>query len=321
MRRYIGVVVLALGVFFLALAPLLRFYAAPKLVTAPVDEYAKITMTGQNGQYYSADQGRMVQAPLVGTTTLKASGSSTSSTAVWDYFAALDDTSTGLHLALDTWRMAFDRKTAQLKTCCGSTVDGHPRVQQTGVGVQFPVGSVQKKTYQRFDPITLRTWPAVYQGRETVGGLEAYKFTEKIDPTSIGETWGVPGSQLGMDPKGTYDYQKIYSATVTLWVDPRSGVIVDQRQQVQAKLQTLDGIDRVTAYSGDLRVTPASRKAQISKADDLAMKVTLYKTAGPIASLVLGVGLLAAGVLVLRQRRRGEHAATSSPPAITEPAG
>ena len=66
MRRSIGVAVLSLGVFFLALAPLLRFYAAPKLIAAPVDEYAKITMTGTNGQYFSPDTGQMVQAPLFG---------------------------------------------------------------------------------------------------------------------------------------------------------------------------------------------------------------------------------------------------------------
>ena len=320
MRRSIGVGVLTLGVFFLALAPLLRFYAAPKLIVAPINEYSKVTMTGQDGQYFNADQGKMVQVPLVSTTTLRAASVSTSKTAVWDYFASLQDTAQGTNLAADTWRMAFDRKTAQLKTCCGTAVDGHTRVQQTGVGELFPVGDVKKTTYQRFDPVTLRTWPAVYQGQETVGGIKAYKFLEHITPTSIDSQWGMPGSQVGLDPKLTYDFDKMYSADITVWVDPRSGVIVDQRRQVEAKLRTVDGIDRVTAYSADLRMTAASRTSQVGKANDMATKIQLYRTTGPIVSLVLGVVMVAGGILVLRRPRRGEHAATSPERTVAEPA-
>lgn len=319
MRRSIGALLLTLGFFGLALAPLLRFYAAPKLIVAPVNENTKIVLSGQNGSYLSTTAGQLVQAPLISTTTLLGvSKASTSSNAVWDYFSSLEDAARGTDLADDTWRMTFDRSTVQLKTCCGGQVQGKPGVKQTGLAMLFPLGTVEKKTYQRFDPVTERAWPTAYKGQEKIGGINAYKFTERIDPTSIEKQQGIPGSVIGLDAKTNYDLDKMYAADITLWVDPRSGIVIDMRQVLDVKVVTSDG-QQVPALTGDLRMTDATRKTLIDKANDNASKIHQIRTTGPLISLLVGAVLLIAGALLLRIRRRGEHAAIDSEKTVTEP--
>ena len=41
MRRGVGIVLVGLGVFFVALALLLRFYVVPSLLVTPIDQFAE----------------------------------------------------------------------------------------------------------------------------------------------------------------------------------------------------------------------------------------------------------------------------------------
>ncbi|GAA3204558.1 DUF3068 domain-containing protein [Actinocorallia longicatena] len=316
MRRSIGTVMLTLGVFCLAMAALLRFYAAPKLVVAPTDEFAILKLKTDSGSYLS--EGKTVQAPLVSTTTLRGdTKASNEETAVWDYFSSLEDATSGKSLSTGSWRMAFDRETAQLSNCCGVTVEDNPGVKQSGIGVLFPVGGMDKKTYQRFDLVTGRAWPAVFQGEEKVGDIDAYKFSEKIEPTSVFEQFGVTGGVLGLDPKKAYDIDKVYAAEITVWVDPRTGVVIDQRQQIDTRVKSKDGTVDLPALAADLRMDEATRKQQAETSGDAATKIQALRLTGPIGSLILGVLLLVGGAAALRDR--GRHRQGSSP-AVEAPA-
>ena len=320
MRRSVGIVLLTLGFFSLSLAPLLRFYAAPKLIVAPVNEHDILTFTAQNGSYLTAD-GKKVEAPLVSTVTLLGvEKPSSSSTAVWDYFSSLENSSNGYSVATNGWRMAMDRKTVELKTCCTVQVEGNTGVPQSGLGLLFPIGGkTNKTTYKRFDPVTTRSWPAVYQSEEKVNGIKTYKFTERIEPSSIDMLPIVPGELLGL-PKGNYSASKMYSADITLWVDPRTGIIVDQRQQISADLQTGDGMGKGNILSADLRMNDKTKASQVKKANDAASTIQLLRLTGPLGFLIFGAVLLAAGIVLFRGhgRHRGTVAPVEAP--VTEPA-
>src|SRR5581483_10309868 len=95
-----------------------------------------------------------------------------------------------------TRTMAFDRRSAQLVNCCGSSVNGDSSVQQHGVvGYVFPIGT-QKQTYQVFDANVLKPVPFTFSGTDTVNGIAAYRFVENVPPTKNG-TQTLPGSLVG----------------------------------------------------------------------------------------------------------------------------
>ena len=77
-------------------------------------------------------------------------------------------------------RFAFDRRTAELVTCCGANVDGDSSIRQTGlVGFLWPFGT-QRHTYQVFDPAMNKAAPARYMGTTTIDGITVYRFVEKV---------------------------------------------------------------------------------------------------------------------------------------------
>ena len=90
----LGRLVLAgVGAFLVASGLLLRFYAAPRLIAAPADLYQTDTLVATDASYF--DQGSLTTrhgVTLTYTLTIRGDpGASTSTTAVWDSFAALAD--------------------------------------------------------------------------------------------------------------------------------------------------------------------------------------------------------------------------------------
>ncbi|HEX2317294.1 MAG TPA: DUF3068 domain-containing protein [Thermomonospora sp.] len=322
MRRIVGAAVLALGFFLLFLAPFTRLYVADRLIVFPVDETTKLTLKGPNSSYFDAARVRMVNgATLTATTTLQGVPKpSTDDTAVWDYFSALEDTATGAGIDYTTWRMAFDRKSAALKTCCTASLEKNSTIRQSGVGVLFPLADVKKQTYQRFDPTTGRAWPAVFQGEDTIDGVKAYRFVQRITPTPVETLRNIPGSLLGMDAKTSHTVDKVFSAEVTVWVDPRTGLTVDLRQRITATLRTQDGTDRATVLNTDLRMDDATREARVARSNDSADQITMLRVTVPLVALVAGLVIVVAGLLISRDRgrHRGPSPAPGGAPRVAE---
>ncbi|WP_170177494.1 DUF3068 domain-containing protein [Thermomonospora umbrina] len=312
-------VLCALGGFALALAPLLRGYIADRLVVIPVNQYSKVTLVGENARYLDIGRMAMVEgASVVVTATVRgAPDSSNARTAVWDSFIVVEDAETGADLRVSLWRMAIDRKTGELRNCCGAAVDNDLTVPQYGLGPLWPLGDVHKRDYAIYDPGTRRTWPARFDGVERIDGVSTYRFVQHIKPTRAAEYTQLPGALLGLDDAKRYDAELTSEARVTVWVEPRSGVPVDTRQHVVSRLRTKDGVDRRTVAEFDLRMVERDRRAGVRTADEAGAKIVLVRTTGPLISLVVGLLLLGAGLSVVA-RRRGDHIATDlvPPPAI-----
>jgi hypothetical protein len=303
-------VVLAIAFFALALAALLRFFVADQILVAPADAYTRAELRATNATYFDR---RAVQprtgANLTLTSTVRGNvRAAKGDVVVWDTFVVLEDLANGNQLDISQHRMAFDRRTAGLVDCCGATAK--PPSGQRTYGLFLPIG-VGKRTYQVHDPSTGRAWPMRYEATEDVGGLRAYRYTQRIEETNIGEqSGGVPSTLLGRPgPSRTVAADRYYRGTVTAWIDPRTGIIVDRRQQVTSTVRARDGQGELVAADFDLRMSPETRRGLIARADDSARSVPVVRTVGPAAGLVAGLALLGLGTaLLVRRRRRDELA-------------
>jgi hypothetical protein len=307
MRRRAGFVLLTLGFFLVTLAPMIRFYVAGQQVKAPLNEQTKTTYTASDSSYTDLASGAQVfDAALVQTFTVKGDVKSGSdNTAVWNSFSALEDRGTGEALQVNSWRMAFDRKSGRLTNCCQRSIVNRlgtdTTTKQTGLAVTWPVADVHRKTYQQFDPITKRAWPAAYAGTEKIGGVSAYKFVQRIAPTRVDSLTAAP--LQGLDGVKTYPADILYSAVVTTWVDPRTGMPIDQRRQVTSRV----GAAGPVVLSADLRVDDTSRKALIKLADHRARQITEVRVTWPLIALLGGIVALGAGTLLSLRGGSGAH--------------
>jgi Porin PorA len=318
MRRKVGLVLIGAGAFFLALAPLVRFYVARQLVAAPLNVYEKTTLRADNATYLDTAHWKVQKgATVTATNTTRGDvHAGDGKVAVWDSFTSIEDTSANAKIETQAQRAVFDRRTAELRGGRGASVDSDANVRQTGVGLFWPVG-VKRKSYPYFDITTKRAWPMNYEGEEKVQGIATYRFVQQIPPT-ITDTIkpGVPASIFGLKPARLaripgYDKKndavavnRVYQAATTVWVDPRTGAPVDQVRKVTTTLRTRDGVDRLVVGDLDLRMTPDSQKRLVDRSDGDATKIALVKTWLPYGGGGLGVVLLIVGLgLVISGRR------------------
>ena len=202
MRRVTGLILAVLGIILIAAAILLPTYVSGQIVKFPLNESTTATLAGTGVSYFSQTKltsktGVSVRA----TYTIKGDAAAgSSSTAVWNQTASVQDVTNNLPVSSQTRRFAFDRHTAVLVNCCGANVNGNHAIHQTGiVGYVFPMGT-QKQTYQVFDTTLNRAVPFTYSGTADTHGITTYMFTENVPATQV-TTVTVPGAFFGLKAK------------------------------------------------------------------------------------------------------------------------
>jgi hypothetical protein len=315
-RRNVGLVLAGIAAFLLALAALVRFYVADQVIAAPANFFQQSMLEATNASYLDTSTLKVRNgAYLKAVNTVRGDArAATGKIAVWDIFTSIDDPATKKSVEIQQQRAAFDRRTGTLHNTKGASVGSDTSVRQSGIGTFWPIG-VQKRTYQYFDISTKRTWPATFEGEERIHGLRAYRFVQRI-PQTVTESvqGGVPASLLKVkDPKklpgydkktGNVAADKVYDATVTIWVDPRTGGQVNQEQKVRTMLRTKDGVDRLVAADLDLKMNDASQKSLVKVNNDQALKITLVRTVVPLVGAALGLVLLVVGLVLAIPGRR-----------------
>jgi hypothetical protein len=285
---------------------LLRFYAAPRLVATPASIYQTDTLVARNASYF--DQGTLTARRGV-TLTLTATvrgdpAASTSQIAVWDSFTALADRAHKALVISTYQRAAFNRRTGELVSCCGAAVNDDTGIAQRGIGLAWPIG-VRRATYQVFDTNTERAWPAVYAGPRRVQGVLTYRFVQHIPATVVQQMPGVPISLLGLrGPARSVVADRYFQGDVTFWVDPRTGVLVDQEERGRSVLRGPGGRGELVAADFDLRMSASSRRQLAALADKNAASIAAVRTTGPLGGITLGFLLTLAGTIPLPRRRK-----------------
>ena len=318
MRRIIGLALAGLGAFLLVAALLSRTYLAGQLVKFPLNTYVKTTLVGKDVSYFSPSLVRPVTgATMKVTDTVKGDGAAgSSSTAVWDEFTYLYDTTNRVEFQYSTRRAAFDRRTGVLVDCCGANIGGNSAIRQTGLsGYVWPFGT-QKQTYDVFDTTLLKPMPFRYAGTGTIRGIGVYRFVEQVPPTQTG-TQNVPGSLVGSTQQ-TVTLPQLYAATNTYWVDPRTGGVLDTTQKQKVFLHGASGGQDLLLFNGTLAMTPGSVSTAVGLDATGRTELAWFELYGPVAAVVLGVVALVAGIVLVRRRGdRPEQARAEEPePAL-----
>jgi Porin PorA len=305
MRRWLGPLLLGLGVFLLVTAGMLRLFVADRLVVTPIDQYTQTVAVGP-GTYFDAGALQEKSGDLVARRTVKADvPASNEDTTVWDVSVVLE-TGDGTFVRATLDRVALDRKTGESVNCCGEAVDSEA-ARHSGVSYKFPFG-VEKRDYQLWDPNSRQAFPARFISEEDVQGLTTYKFLQQVPGQEL-RRQEVPATLVG-ETGTTFQAPVWYQNVRTVWVEPRTGVIVKGNEQNKTTLRNGQGEDKVTVVQFDLTFEEATQRSQADLAEDSMSSIQLITLWLPLLALVIGLILVAAGVLLMREAPR-PAAATS----------
>jgi hypothetical protein len=156
-------------------------------------------------------------------------------------------------------------------------------VPHEGLVNKFPFDT-QAKDYPYWDSTLGGPVNAVYEGEETIQGIETFKFVMTVEGAEIDVAEGVPG---------TYDNVK------EMYVEPRTGAIIDQVEDRQYYLE-----DGTQALDLQLSFTDEQVDQFARDADDNIGKLDLMTRTVPLIGFI-GGGLLLVLGLVLAVRGGG----------------
>lgn len=174
---------------------------------------------------------------------------------------------------------------------------------RSGLQYFFPF-AVERRSYDRFDPLTRRADPIDFVGELPRNGLDTYQFHHRLSGLPLADPLASAYSPTGQE-------QAHYAVDRTVWVEPESGIILDSVEEFHVYLaadgqQARQRADRPeaghTIYHATLGWDEETRAAQhdlaaplVSQLRGLQVLATLSKTLG----IVL---LITAAVLFVRRR-------------------
>lgn len=305
-RRGAGLALTALGAFLAAAALLLSLYAPARLAVYPASTYLSTQLAGHGVTYFSPTRLREVSGATVRmTTTVRGNPFlGAPDTVVWDQFTSLYDATHHVQISASQYRLPFDRRTGELSGCCGANVNGSPGARLAG-HYQWPVGT-RPVTYQLFDPVMQRPWPARYTGTASAGGIRVYRFTEQVPPTRIG--WQVmPASLAGGKGGALVRLAEVYTASSVFSVDPVTGAQLGQAVTMRLTLADAAGRQRILLLRGSMTLTPASRRQLITRDRSARARAVLVARTVPLAAAGLALAVLLTGILLARPRHSGQR--------------
>jgi len=300
MRRVIGLILIGLGAAFLVLAPMVKFYAVPKLSVAPLDLDPNQT-TDSSGTVTTvvdlATGTEKSNVDLKSTRRTKsdvaASQQAGGNTGVYDSLSVISlasDSSGKPYLPASPERYSFDRTTDVMFANSGANVGGTPITDamigtNTLMPLKFPFNA-EKKTYSVFDTSIMKGAPADFKSEEAVQGLNTYKYEQVI-----------PATQIGTQGTAAVWYQN----DTLFWVEPMTGQIVNGSSVAKQWLKNADGTDGLVLLDGKIGFTDQEVTDSVNQAKTNSSKLNVVSNVLPVASLILGVLALVGGILLLRR--------------------
>lgn len=227
-------------------------------------------------------------------------------------------------------RVSLDRETAKPTGKTSETTyspgESTPAVKiddRKGLQYRFPAGTEQDGKYEFFDLITRKNVGLKFVEEKEVSGTKTLHFQgqqdwvdlstirEGNDPT-LGTVLTMPASWWGIggvDPKDDITLNRWAKTAVDLWVDPTSGIIVDQSlhytQQFRLPGQVAPNTPKpvrdfkLDVFDAKQRWVDATVRSQAEAAKSAQNKIAVAKYVVPVAGGVLGLIALGLGVFAL----------------------
>jgi hypothetical protein len=172
-------------------------------------------------------------------------------------------------------------------------------VQHEGLVNKWPFDS-EKKTYPYWDGTTGGAVDAVFVDTKDFDGVATYHYQIKIDGVSVDVAEGTPGT---------------YSNEINIYVEPRTGDIMNQTQDQQLYLE-----DGTQVLNLQAQFTDAQTKTSVDGAKSNLRMLDIMLTWVPIAGFIGGALAVLAGLLLILTGRRsvgGGHADKKTPADAT----
>jgi hypothetical protein len=312
MRRVVWSVLTGLGAFFIVLAIMSRFVVPAQAVKFPLNEYSVDTLIAKDASWFSPKSvSELSNATLEITSTTKGDVSAadtlgTANTAVWENFAAVEDTTDNQPIDIPAFadEFAFNRKTGVLVPWSGNEVDGKHVSSVSGQSYVWPLGA-KKQNYQVFDTTLLKPVTFTYKGTATTNGVSTYEYTANIPPTQTG-TEQLPGALVGLHG-AEVTLPEFYSSQETYYVDPVTGAPLLVKRDVQEVLKDNTGTTRLVLLDANFQTSPASVASNVAKDNHYRTEINVAKDIVPIIAAILGIILLVAGLVLSRLRPEDEE--------------
>lgn len=294
MRRNMGIVLAFAAAFVIAVSVLGQVYLKDRLLETPLDSSVQRTLEGDAVVAGKTETVRVTRQSSVDTAR------SDSSVASWrrstctvitsgstpDCLSSAESDGRLLRATLDD--VATDRRTgAAVNDPANLPPDAQPHEGQ----VERWPADAQKTSYLYWYEPAGAGITTKFDRTERVDGLACYVYVATLDDLPLTASDGQFGGYLG--------------GTVELWVEPSTGTIVRERDDVTP---TTGNVSRLTVESTDDTVRELAGDAK-----DLRAKVRLFTVTLPLVGYAVGgVLLVVAFVLLLRRRPEaapGKHSA------------
>lgn len=330
MKRIVGAALFGLGVLLAVAAVGLPLYVAPLVSQLPYDlERSESVAEAANAEFLQIKAGAanvergalrstVEVVPLPKITDEKMTGDLKDKAVVWDVFQSVRRVDNNEIISEYSTELAIDRVSgAAAKWDPAWLDDGTDQpANYSGQVYKFPFGT-EKKDYPVYDREIRKTVPAQFKEVTEVRGVEAYRFEQTVPEAQLVVAESSLKVLLARFAPGATTARLMYTNTRTFWVEPVTGSYVDVRDQPRKVLVPDVGTPTVL-LNADFRYNEATVVASSDRAADNARSIQLVRLWGPVTLAVLGLLLIAGGML-LALRDSGKRAATE--PTEEERAG
>ncbi|UGY90797.1 DUF3068 domain-containing protein [Streptomyces gobiensis] len=311
MRRKASLILLALAVFLAALAPLLRWYAFPRLVKVPPSEYQTMVLEARNAtllDYASMKPKKVDRISIVQTLkgnvaeAKKVKAEHGRDVVVWDTMSYVADDK-GKMVSQIPERYIFDAHSQQPVNADGEHVDGD-KVKRDGIAYKWPF-LTEKRDYAYFDMQTRASAPIHYKGTRNIRGMEVYYFEQTIPWTKVPVPKKLP---LGATPDTVEQVglERWYTTKRMFWIEPLTGAPLNGEEIHTEEMRWTNDPDKepLTAFDGHVKMRPDFFEANIDLVRSNRQLLLIFRSYAPLALLTLGSGLLALALLLEARSRR-----------------
>lgn len=326
MRRRSSLVLLTLAVFCVALAPLLREYAFPRLVAKALKSdkaYKVMVLEAENATLFGAPEGDGKAKATIIQTVRPNAEESKGQTVVWDMSLAMVD-SAGKVVTQIPERYVFDAVTQAPRNCCGEHIDNKP-VAHTGIQYKWPF-FVQKRGYNYYDAQAHTAATIDYKGTANFNGLEVYLFEQSVPWTKVPIPSQLPG---GLTPQSVEQagMERWYTTVRKFWVEPVTGAPVYAEEKHKEEMRTPNAEDPanpgvLVVFDGNVKMKAEWSNKLIEDAKEQRTQMLLLHDRLPLGLIVAGVLMFLAALLLefLGRRRPGSAAGSGGTGGSAAPA-
>ncbi|MCX4509724.1 DUF3068 domain-containing protein [Streptomyces sp. NBC_01619] len=314
MRRKASLVLLSFAVFFAALAPVMRWYAFPRLAKIPPSQYQEMVLEAKPATLlqYDTMQAKQVEKVTI-VQTLKGNVEESAKierdagrdVVVWDSLSYVQGPD-GKMVSQIPERYIFDAHTQDPVHATGEMVDGDA-VRREGIEFKWPF-LTEKRDYEYFDAQTRTSAPIHYKGTRDFRGMEVYYFEQTIPWTKVPypKKMPMPGIDATTLEKQT-GTTRWYTTKRMFWVEPVTGAPVNGEEIHTEELRggsLLGGREKVTAFSGHVKMREDYVDYTVGLVSSNRTLVLLLTSYLPWGFLTLGAALLALSLYLEARSRR-----------------